>query len=324
MSHSHSGAERGGGKHRKRLLLALALTSTYMLVEAGVGFATGSLVLIADAGHMLTDVAGLSLALGAIWFASRPATAGKTYGYYRVEILAALLNAGLLFAVSGYILVEAFQRFRSPADVPSLPLIVVASIGLVVNLVSAATLFSGAGQSLNVKGAFLEVVGDILGSIGAIIAGVILLTTGWVYADPVFAAAVGLFILPRTWKLMRESVDVLLEATPKNLDVPAVQSAILSVDGVQSLHDLHIWTVTSGFVALSGHVTVAEEANRDAVLTTIQSSLRERFDIEHVTLQVETPRLEEALGQPCFPGEVVCYSSPPGGPAPSKGSISVS
>jgi cobalt-zinc-cadmium efflux system protein len=308
MSHDHSS---GGGKHARRLGFALVLTAAYTAVEATVGFVTGSLVLVADAGHMLTDVAGLTFALGAIWFAQRPASAAKTYGYYRIEILAALVNGLLLFGVAAYILFEAYGRLESPPDVPSGPLLIVASIGLLVNLVSAAILFGGAGESLNVKGAFLEVASDILGSVGAIAAGIILLTTGWRYADPLFAAAVGLFILPRTWRLMRESVDILLEGTPRNIAVDAVTDAILKVDGVSSVHDLHVWTVTSGFVALSGHVGVRDGADRDAMLVSLRESLAAGFHIEHVTLQMETPVLEEALGQSCFPGQSVCYASEP-------------
>lgn len=308
MSHNHSG--HAGARHSRRMLIALVLTAGFMVVEAAVGFATGSLVLVADAAHMLADVAALSLALLAIWFAGRPATPGKTYGYYRVEILAALINAALLFVVSAYILVEAGRRFQSPHDVPSVPLIAVASAGLLVNLVCAYVLIAGARESLNVRAAFLDVIGDALASVGAVIAGVLILTTGWQYADPLFAAAVGVFILPRTWRLMHESIDVLLEATPRGIDLAGVQASILATPGVQSVHDLHIWTVTSGFVALSGHVTVDPEADRDSTLTSIRSSLRDGFAIEHVTLQLETPQLEEILSQPCFPGETACYAEP--------------
>jgi cobalt-zinc-cadmium efflux system protein len=306
MSQDHASA---GGRHRRRLMFALALTGGYMLVEAVVGYLANSLVLLADAGHMLTDVAGLSFALIAIWFAGRPATVGKTYGYYRVEILAALLNGVLLLGVSGYILYEAYGRFTDPPSVSSMPLLVVASIGLIVNLLSAAILMSGARESLNVKGAFLEVAGDVLGSVGAIAAGIILLTTGWRYADPLFAAGVGLFILPRTFRLMKEAVDVLLEGTPRNIAIDAVTAAILKVDGVASVHDLHVWTVTSGFVAFSGHVGAREGADRDAMLVSLRESLATGFQIEHVTLQMETRVLEEALGQSCFPGQSVIYAS---------------
>jgi cobalt-zinc-cadmium efflux system protein len=306
MAHDHTSA---GLKHRKRLLAALALTTSYMFVEAITGILTDSLVLVADAGHMLTDVAGLSLALVAIWFAQRPATRTKTFGYYRAEILAALANALLLFGVSGYIFFEAYQRFREPPEVPSIPLLVVASIGLGINLVSARLLMSGAEQSVNVRGAFLEVVSDILGSIGAIAAGAIILTTGWQYADPLFAAGVGLFILPRTWRLLKTSLDVLFEGTPAHIGIADVQQTMLAVPGAQSVHDLHVWTVTSGFIALSGHVQVTDDADRDAMLVALRSRLTERFDIEHVTIQIESARASAKLAQPCFPEQAVCYAN---------------
>lgn len=306
MTHTH-GHPSAGSAHSRRLRIALVLTASYMVIQATVGFISGSLVLVADAGHMLADVVALSLALFAIWFAKRPASAAKTYGYYRVEILAALTNAALLFAISGYILYEAVQRFTSPPDVPGVPMVVVAAIGLLVNLAATYALFSGASESLNVRGAYLETLSDALGSIGAVIAGVLILTTGWMYADPLFAAAIGLFILPRTWKLMRESIDILLEGTPRGLDVASVQERMLAVDDVQSVHDLHIWTVTSGFIALSGHVKVAPASDRDRVLTGVQAVLRRDFDIDHVTVQVETEQVEETLGQPCLPGDAGCY-----------------
>jgi cobalt-zinc-cadmium efflux system protein len=293
-------------------MFALVLTAGFMIVEAVVGYLANSLVLLADAGHMLTDVAGLSFALIAIWFAQRPATVGKTYGYYRVEILAALLNGVLLLGVSAYILYEAYGRFTDPPDVSSVPLLIVASIGLAVNIASAAILMSGAKESLNVRGAFLEVAGDLLGSLGAIAAGVILLTTGWRYADPLFAAGVGLFILPRTIRLMKEAVDVLLEGTPRGMEYDEVAEAMAGVTDVQSVHDLHIWSVTSGFVALSGHVDVAERADRQQVLVDLHRTLTERFDIDHVTLQVETGEIEHALGQPCLPGSANCFAGPTG------------
>jgi cobalt-zinc-cadmium efflux system protein len=281
-----------------------------MLVEAVTGFLTNSLVLVADAGHMLTDVAGLSLALVAIWFAQRPPTSTKTFGYYRAEILAALVNAVLLFGVSAYIFFEAYNRFRDPPQVTSIPLLVVASIGLGINLLRARLLMGGAGESVNVRGAFLEVVSDILGSIGAIVAGVIILTTGWRYADPLFAAGVGLFILPRTWHLLKVALDVLLEGTPAHIELEDVQSVMLAQPGVESVHDLHVWTVTSGFIALSGHVQVRDAVDRDALLVALRSALASRFDIDHVTIQVEDERLSSQLEQPCFP-EVASWDGGP-------------
>ena len=305
MAHEHASA---GMRHRARLIAVLGLTASFMIVEAVVGFLTNSLVLIADAGHMLTDVAGLSLALLAIWFAQRPATARKTYGYYRAEILGALANAMLLFAISGYIFYEAAQRFQDPPEVSSVPLLVVASLGLCVNIVGAAMLIGGAKESLNVRGAFLEVAGDFLGSLGAIAAGIIIITTGWRYADPLFAAAVGLFILPRTWNLLRGALDILFEGTPSHIGMPDVQQTMLGVEGVQSVHDLHVWTVTSGFVALSGHVEVRDNVDGAAILVAMRSRLHDRFDIDHVTIQVEHERLAAELNQPCLPGQSPCYA----------------
>lgn len=304
MAHEHASA---GMRHRGRLITVLALTASFMIVEAVVGFLTNSLVLIADAGHMLTDVAGLSLALLAIWFAQRPANARKTYGYYRAEIFGALTNAMLLFGIAGYIFYEAARRFQDPPEVSSVPLLIVASLGLSVNMAGAALLMAGAKESMNVRGALLEVAGDLLGSLGAIAAGIVLITTGWRYADPLFAAAVGLFILPRTWNLLRGALDVLFEGTPAHIKLADVQQAMLGVEGVQSVHDLHVWTVTSGFIALSGHVEVSDATDGDAVLVAMRASLRDRFDIEHVTIQVEHERLAATLDQPCFPGQSACY-----------------
>ena len=300
----------GGRRYTGRLAGALAVNAAYLVVEATVGFLTGSLVLIADAGHMLTDVAGVSLALGAIWLAQRPANQRKTYGYYRAEVLAASVNALLPFAVSAYILYEAYGRFRNPPDVPSVPVLVVASIGLAVNLFGARILAAGAAQDMNVRAAFLDMLADALGSVAAIAAGLVILTSGWRYADPLFAAALGLFILPRTWHLLKGALDVLFEGTPSHIRVADVQRAMLAVPDVTAVHDLHVWTVTSGFVALSGHVEVAEGADRDAVLVATRAALHGAFAIDHMTIQVENRRLADALDQPCLPGETPCDSEP--------------
>jgi cobalt-zinc-cadmium efflux system protein len=320
MSHMHRGA---GSRHQGRIRFVLLLTATFMVVEATVGVLTDSLVLVADAAHMLTDVAGLSLALLALWFAQRPADEKRTYGYYRSEIVAALLNALLLFAVAAYILYEAYLRFRDPPHVAGVPMLVVASLGMLVNLLSARLLLAGAGENLNVRGAFTEVLSDLLGSVGAVAAGIILLATGWRYADPLFAALVGLFILPRTWALLRSALDVLLESTPPHLRVADVQSAILAVPGVRSVHDLHVWTVTSGFVALSGHVLVPEDADRDEVLVGIRRALAQSFDIEHVTIQVENERLAQVLELPCLPGEQPCVADDVIAPDPARRATAV-
>jgi cobalt-zinc-cadmium efflux system protein len=256
---------------------------------------------------MLTDVVGLALALIAMRLAHRPASTSMTYGYYRLEILAALVNAVLLLGVAAYILYEAAVRFSSPPDVDSLPLVVVAGVGLGVNLFSVFVLMAPSRESLNLRGAFLEVYSDLLGSAAAIVAGVILLTTGWRYADPLFAAGIGLFILPRTWALLRSSVDVLLEGTPSQIPLPDVQDAVLALPGVIGLHDLHIWTITSGFVAMSGHAVVSEGADHEQLLFDATNLLHDRFDIEHVTLQIESVTTADALQQPCLPGSTACY-----------------
>lgn len=296
MALNHGSA---GARHQSRLVVVLGLTAAFMVVEAVVGFLTDSLVLIADAGHMLTDVAGVGLALGAIWFAQRPANERKTYGYYRAEILAALANAVLLLAVAGYIFYEAIQRFSKPPEVASVPLLVVATAGLGVNIVGVRLLHAGSKESMNVRGAFLEVWKDILGSIAAIAAGLIILTTGWSYADPILAAAVGVLILPRTWDLLKGALDVLFEGTPAHVSTSDIADATMTVPGVVAVHDLHVWTVTSGFIALSAHVETDQSRDQHDILIDLRKMLAERFDIKHATLQIETRALHEELEACC-------------------------
>lgn len=277
-------------QNRRALQITFALTFSYFVVEVVGGVLTNSLALLADAAHMLTDVFGLGLALFATWIAQKPATPEKTYGYYRFEILAALANAVVLFFISFYILYEAYYRFKSPPEVASLPMIMIAVVGLGVNLAGMWILRSGAKESLNVQGAFLEVVSDALGSVGVIIAGLIMLATGWYYADPIFSVAIGLFILPRTWKLLTQAVNVLLEGTPAHINVATVEAAMLKVDGVEKLHDLHVWTITSGIEALSTHVVLAENCDPtdgDRVLEQLSALLKEKFEIDHSTIQIE-------------------------------------
>lgn len=282
------------GRHVGRLKLVLGLTSTYMVVEAVGGWLTGSLALIADAGHMLTDVFGLGLALFAIWLGAKPATPERTYGYRRTEILAALANAVLLFAISGYILYEAWRRFQDPPEIDSLPMLGVATVGLVINLIGAWLLRSAAGESLNVEGAFLEVVSDLLGSLGVIAAGLIIYFTGWVYADPLFSVGIGLFIIPRTWKLLNDAMGILLEGTPSHINLAELRTAMEAVPGVESVHDLHVWTITSGYVAMSMHAQVDGERTRAEVMAALAGALKERFKIEHTTIQLEEPAYQEA------------------------------
>jgi len=277
-------------QNRRALLITFALTFSYFIVEVVGGILTNSLALLADAAHMLTDVFGLGLALFATWISQKPATPEKTYGYYRFEILAALANAVVLFFISFYILYEAYRRFKEPPEVASLPMILIAVVGLGVNLAGMWILRSGAKESLNVQGAFLEVVSDALGSVGVIIAGMIMLATGSYYADPIFSVAIGLFILPRTWKLLTQAVNVLLEGTPAHINLPAVEEMMLQVDGVEKVHDLHVWTITSGIEALSTHIVLAEQCDPkdgDRVLEQLSALLKEKLRIDHSTIQIE-------------------------------------
>ena len=281
--HAHSAAGAGAG----RLKIVLALTATYMIVEIIGGILTGSLALVADAGHMGTDVAGVSMALIAIWFAQRPATEHKSYGFYRLEILAAIGNGVLLFGVAAYILYEAYRRFIEPPEVLGLQMFLVATVGLGVNLVSAYLLFAGQKSSLNLRGAFYEVVGDLLGSVAVIVAGILIALTGLNVIDPIASVVIGLFILPRTWSLIREAVDVLLEATPKGVDMTEVRRHILETEGVRDAHDLHAWTITSGMNVLSAHVVVDRDADQAVILDRLCGCLSADFDIEHSTFQLE-------------------------------------
>ncbi|MCL5950913.1 MAG: cation diffusion facilitator family transporter [Chloroflexi bacterium] len=288
-------------QHRRALLVTFALNLAYLVIEAAGGIATNSLALLADAAHMLTDVGGLALALFAMWMAQRPATPQKTFGYYRVEILAALVNAVVLFVMAFFILYEAWGRFSSPPEVASLPMFATAGVGLVVNLIGIRNLRRGSTESLNVQGAFLEVVSDTLGSLGVILTAVIMLATPWYYADPLFSVLIGLFILPRTWGLMMQAVNVLLEGTPAHVGLKAVEEAMRSVPGVAAVHDLHVWTITSGMEALSAHVLlVAGTDPRDAqrILELLNARLKEGFGIAHATIQLESANLADLEGQP--------------------------
>ena len=280
-------AASAAGQNRRRLQIVLGLTSAYLLAEVAGGLLTHSLALLADAGHMLTDVGGLGLALFAIKFGERPATPERTYGYYRMEILAALANAVVLIGVSIYILFEAYERFRNPPGVASKAMMAVAVVGLAVNVAGALLLRTGSSLSLNMKGAYFEVISDLLTSIGVLIAGIVMWTTGWYYADPLVSAGIGLFILPRTWKLLRDAIGILLEGTPANVNLATVRERIASVPGVDGVHDLHVWTITSGMNALSVHVVLADDASHDEVLSHVQRTVTEELSIGHATVQVE-------------------------------------
>lgn len=291
--HGHASAATAGAKHRKPLIIAFGLTAAYMLVELVTGLVTGSLALLSDAAHMGTDVLGLGMALAAITLAQREAPAQRTYGTYRLEVLAALANGLLLFGVAGYVLYEAWQRFASPPEVPGLPMMAVAAVGLIVNLISFRLLAAGSKESLNLKGAYLEVFSDMLGSVGVIVAAVIIFTTGWRYADPLIGAGIGLFILPRTWKLSAQAVRILMEVAPPGLDVDQVRARILTLPGVAGVHDLHIWTVTSGIETATGHVVLADDAELHSVLDRVTALLAEEYHVTHATIQCEPGNHEE-------------------------------
>ncbi|WP_019058844.1 cation diffusion facilitator family transporter [Streptomyces prunicolor] len=291
--HSHGAPVTGTATaaYRGRLRVALGITITVMVVEVVGGLLADSLALIADAAHMATDALGLGMALLAISFANRPATGNRTFGYARGEILAALANCLLLLGVGGYVLYEAIQRFVTPADTEGGLTIVFGLIGLVANMISLTLLVRGQKDSLNVRGAFLEVAADALGSLAVIIAAVVILTTGWQAADPIASLAIGLMIVPRTLKLLRETLDVLLESAPKDVDMQDVRAHILGLDGVEDVHDLHAWTITSGMPVLSAHVVVRTDVlnaiGNEKMLHELQGCLGDHFDVEHCTFQLE-------------------------------------
>ena len=298
MGHSHGHAEGGpgtaAGQHKGRLKGALALTAGFMVVEAAGGLLTGSLALVADAAHMLTDAGGLALALIAIRFAERPATPRKTFGYVRMEILSALLNAVVLLLLTIFILYEAVGRLLDPPPVMAGPMLAVALVGLAVNLASMKLLAAGSSESLNVKGAYFEVMSDMLGSLGVIVAALVVMFTGWRLADPIIGAGIGLFIVPRTWGLLRQAVHILMEGTPPEIDVSLLDAAIREVPGVRAVHDLHVWTLTSGLDALSAHVVVDDMAEARRVLAAVNALLASRFGLAHTTIQVEDQALRDA------------------------------
>ncbi len=279
------------------IAIALAITTGFMIVEAVGGYLTNSLALLADAGHMVTDVAALGFSLVAIWLARRPATQERSFGYLRAEVLAAFINSAALIAISIYIFWEAIQRLSAPPSVNSGPMLVVAIAGLCANLVSAWVLSRGGGHqhNLNTRGAFLHVMSDALGSVGAIVAAVIMLATGWYLADPLLSGGIGLLILWSSWRLLRQSIDVLMESTPEEIVPSEVAAAAQSIPGVTNLHDIHIWTVTSGLIAMSAHVAVAKLEDWPETLEALSALLRQQFEIAHITLQPEPARDDHAI-----------------------------
>lgn len=293
MPHTHSAA----AGHRNRLVGVFGLTFAVFVIEIVGGLISNSLALLADAGHMFTDVFGIGLALAAIGIAGRPATDSRTFGFLRFEILAAAVNAVLLFGVAAFVLFEAWQRLSDPPEVSSGLMLAVAVVGLGANAISLWVLRKAQGDSLNMRGAYLEVLGDLAGSAAVIVAALIISLTGWQQADAAASAVIGLLILPRTWGLLREAVDILLEATPKGVDLEAVRSHIVAAAGVVDVHDLHVWTITSGVNVVSAHVVLADGAEAPSVLDELCRCLSGDFDIEHSTFQLEASdrrRLEEA------------------------------
>ncbi|MBA8825172.1 cobalt-zinc-cadmium efflux system protein [Saccharopolyspora lacisalsi] len=289
--HGHGGvgsaATSASGKYVRRLAYSFAILLAFFVLEAVVGFLTSSLALLSDAGHMLTDVLGVGMALAAITAARRSTRAKRTFGLYRIEVLAALANAVLLFGVAGYILYEAVGRFLRPTEVAGLPMMLTAAAGLVANLVVFAMLRAGSSESLNVRGAYLEVLADTVGSLGVLVGGALTWAFGWYLADPIVACAVGLFVLPRTYKLARQALRILVQEAPEGVDVHELHGELSSLSAVTEVHDLHVWTLTSGMEVASAHLAAQPDADHGDVLVAAQQLLSERYSIDHATLQVE-------------------------------------
>lgn len=294
--HEHSFAQT----NETRLKWALLLTGSFLVAEVVGGILTGSLALISDAAHMLTDAMALVIALAAINIAKRPTNDRPTndrltYGYHRFEILAAAFNAILLFGVAFYILYAAYERLSQPAEIQSVGMLVIAVLGLLVNLASMRLLAPAQGNSLNVKGAYLEVWSDMLGSLGVIVAAIVIRFTGWAWVDSLVAVLIGFWVLPRTWILLRESLHVLLEGVPKEIQLAELREALLGIPGVTGLHDLHVWSITSGKISLTSHLVYdPNQVDAEALLGTVKALLHDRYEIEHSTLQLETSACAQA------------------------------
>lgn len=271
-----------------KLKIVLLLISSYIVVEVISGLLTGSLALIADAGHMLTDAGGLTLALFAINFSSKPATPQRTYGFYRIEILAALANSAVLILVSVYIIYDAYERIIEPPQIKGTALIIVGTIGLVVNLVGMKILKGHANENLNIEGAYLEVLKDTLGSVGVVVVGVITSISEFYLVDPIISIGLAFYMLPRIWSLMKKSINILMEGVPINISYEEVKKAILQIKGVTGVFDIHIWTITSGMDAITAHVVVSDPSKSQIILKEISSMLEKRFKITHTTIQIET------------------------------------
>lgn len=285
------GHDHGAGeiKHEKPLWIALLLTGTFLIAEVAGGLITNSLALLSDAAHMGTDVLALGISLFAVRLSRRPADAKKTYGYARMEAIGALINGGMLFLVAGYILWEAFGRFQKSTEVASVGMLVIATLGLVINLISMRLLAAGSGESLNVKGAYLEVWADMLGSLGVIAGAVIIYFTGWTIIDPIVAVLIGLWVLPRTWRLMSQAVHMLMQGVPEGLELATVDGALREIKGVRELHNLHIWALGSTQTVLTTHLVYDEtEIDAEALRQEATRMLRDRFDVHQSTIQIES------------------------------------
>lgn len=294
MAHSHSPDEGGhsghdhtAGANSRSLTIALALTGIFLVAELVGAWLFNSLALLSDAAHMFTDAAALAIALAAIRIGRRPADDKRTYGYRRFEILAAAFNALLLFAVAAYVLFEGIKRFVEPREVQSLGMLAVAAAGLVINLISMRVLAGGKDESLNVKGAYLEVWADMLGSLGVIGAAILIYFTGWSWVDPIVAIAIGLWVLPRTWILLRDTTNILLQGVPRGVDLGAVRASIANVDGVAEVHYLHLWSIAGSDTSLTAHVVLTPGRDADPVRLAVSEALHDAFDISHATLQME-------------------------------------
>lgn len=292
--HDHAGHSHGGHSHNhaagansRMLGIALALTGTFLIVELVGAYLFNSLALLSDAAHMFTDAAALAIALAAVKIGQRPADESRTFGYRRFEILAAAFNALLLFAVAAFVLWEGISRLMVAQPVESGGMLVIAVAGLVVNLIAMRLLSAGKDQSLNVKGAYLEVWADMLGSAGVVAAALIIMATGWTWVDPIVAIAIGLWVLPRTWTLLKDTTQILLEGVPAHLKLADIRAAMAGVPGVASVHDLHVWSMSSNDVSLSAHVVLAEGAEAEIVRRDVAAILHDRFKIEHATIQTE-------------------------------------
>ncbi|MES2137349.1 MAG: cation diffusion facilitator family transporter [Pseudomonadota bacterium] len=292
-SHAHNHA---AGANSRMLAIALGLTTAFLIAELIGSFVFNSLALLSDAAHMFTDSAALAIALAAVKIGQRPADDARTFGYRRFEILAAAFNALLLVAVACYVLWEGVQRFFEPVEVQSTGMLIVAAIGLVVNIIAIRLLSAGKDQSLNIKGAYLEVWADLLGSVGVIIGALVIMLAGWQWVDPLVAIGIGLWVLPRTWILLKDTTQILLEGVPRGIDLAALRTSIAATPGVGGVHDLHVWSMASDDHSLSAHVELSDGADFETVRASVSGMLHEQYEIQHATIQVEREPCDDVDG----------------------------